>query len=107
MSEHCTIEDGSDGCISIAGALNFDTVPGVYRETERLFRTDKPIGSIDLSKLTMIDSAGLTLLLEWEALQHKSNKELKIRNAPPELLSLAKLCEADEVMTLSGRDHPA
>jgi len=107
MSDHCAIEAGSDGCVSIAGTLSFDTVPGVYRETERLFLTDKPINCIDLSQLTKIDSAGLTLLLEWEALQYKSNRKLQIRNAPPELLSLARLCEADEVMTLSGRDQPA
>lgn len=107
MSENYNIELNRDGCAFISGTLNFDTVSRVYRETERLLRGNTPINTIDLSKLERTDSAGLTLLLEWEAIMRKANKKLDVRNAPLELLRLARLCEADEVMALSGRDHPA
>jgi len=46
------------------------------------------------------------LLLEWQALQRAASRNLEIRNAPPSLISLARLCEADDVMQLTGRNVP-
>ena len=87
--------------------LTFESVPGLFRETEKLFRGNIPVSSIDLAKVNTADSAGLALLLEWTALQGKAEKSLDIKNAPSGLLSLAKLCEADDVISMSGRSPQA
>jgi phospholipid transport system transporter-binding protein len=98
-----TIELGENGCAFLAGELTFESVPALFRETEKLFKGSRPVTLIDLSGVTAADSAGLALLLEWQAIQKASSGTLEINNAPPGLLSLATLCEADEVMSMSGR----
>jgi phospholipid transport system transporter-binding protein len=104
VNEASTIELGENGCAFLAGALTFESVPLLFRETEKLFRGSKPVTLIDLSKVTTADSAGLALLLEWQAMQTATSGKLEINNAPPGLMSLANLAEADEVMSMSGRN---
>lgn len=104
MNNAGTIEVGQDGCASLAGALTFESAHALFRETDKLFRGPKPVTLIDLSKVTTADSAGLALLLEWQAMQCAASRNLAISNAPPGLISLARLCEADDVMNLTGRN---
>ena len=105
MSEVCKIEGGEPGCALLNGALTFKSTPGLYRETEKLFHTSAPVSSIDLSGVSSVDSAGLALLLEWKAIQNPVSRDLKFINAPPALMSLAQLCDAVELLNISGRSH--
>ena len=57
---------------------------------------------IDLSGVTKVDSAGLALLLEWQAQSNASNETLTMTGAPASLLRLAKLCGAMKLINLSG-----
>jgi phospholipid transport system transporter-binding protein len=98
------MEIGEDGRASLTGALTFESVASLFDQTEKLFRGPQPVTLIDLSNVTTADSAGLALLLEWQAMQHAPPRNLEIRNAPPSLVSLARLCEADDVMKLTGRN---
>lgn len=107
MNKAGTIEFGEDSCASLAGKLTFESARALFRETEKLFRGPKPVTLIDLSKVTTADSAGLALLLEWQAMQRAVSRKLDIKNAPPSLMSLATLCEADEVLRMSGRNPAA
>ena len=65
------------------------------------------IEQVDLSGVPLADSAGLALMLEWQARQRKRGRELTIINAPDDLMRLAKLSEADDLLNLSGRSAPA
>lgn len=107
MSKAAAIEISGDGSVALAGPLTFETAPALFNETDKLFGGPKPVSLIDLSKVSTADSAGLALLLEWQAMQRAFSRELNIRNAPPSLMSLAQLCEADDVMKLSGRNSVA
>ena len=100
MSEACTIEIGEQGCANLAGVLNFKSVPGLYKETGSLFEGRAPVSSFDLSGVTAVDSTGLALLLEWQAVSHS----LHVTNAPPSLMSLAQLCDAAGLLNMSGRN---
>lgn len=104
MSKNCTLHIGDNGCASLSGVLTFESVPGLFRETEKLFRGKTPVSTIDLAEVSTADSAGLALLLEWLAIQRKAERQLVIRNAPSGLLSLAQLCEADDVVDITGRN---
>jgi phospholipid transport system transporter-binding protein len=97
------MEIGEDGCASLAGALTFESVASLFRKSERLFRGSQAVTRLDLSRVTTADSAGLALLLEWQAMQRAASRNLEISNAPASLISLARLCEADDVMNLNGR----
>jgi ABC-type transporter Mla MlaB component len=43
------------------------------------------------------------LLLEWQSRAHARGGQLVLDNAPAGLLRLARLCEADDLLNLSGR----
>jgi phospholipid transport system transporter-binding protein len=95
---------GDDGTVHLGGEMNFISTPGMYRELESRFTGSGSTLNIDLAGISHADSSGLALLLEWQAMAHKLNHSLHITNAPVSLLRLAKLCEADELLDISGRD---
>ena len=57
------------------------------------FLNTAPEMTINLEKVTLVDSAGLSLMVEWikQSKQYQSN--LKFKNTPHQLLTLAKLSD--------------
>ncbi len=51
--------------------------------------------TIDLGKVTLVDSAGLSLMVEWIKQSKHYNTQLKFKNVPHQLLTLAKLSDFD------------
>lgn len=99
-----SIRTGDDGTVYLGGELNFASTPGLYRELESRFSDQGTIRNIDLGGVGHADSSALALLLEWQAMSNKLERQLHITNVPVNLLRLAKLCEADNLMDISGRD---
>lgn len=93
----------SDGSVSLSGPLTFGSVTGLFRDLERNLAEPGKVRTIDLSAVSGADSAGLALLLEWQARQRRRGSELVMRGAPDSLLHLAELCESVELLKLSGR----
>ncbi len=104
MSDRCILEAAADGIVRLSGNLTFESVPQLYREMERRLPAADPVTTIDLGGVTAADSAGLALLLEWQSRQRQRGRELTMRGAPGNLLRLAGLCEAVDLLNLSGRD---
>jgi len=104
MTETSSISKGKDGAILLQGELTFSSVPSLYLRAEELLDSGSSLAEIDLAGVTTADSAGLALLLEWQATHKPSSGRLQIRNAPAGLVSLARLCEADELLDLTGRE---
>ena len=104
MSEPAVFEATEDGTVRLTGELTFESVPLLYDEMERRLPGAGPVSAIDLAGVTAADSAGLALLLEWQSRQRNRGRELTIRGAPRNLLRLAGLCEAIELLNLSGRN---
>jgi phospholipid transport system transporter-binding protein len=101
-----SIQTGDDGTVHLGGEMNFMSTPGIYRELENRFTDSGSVLNIDLSGINHSDSSGLALLLEWQAMVNRLDQQLHITNAPENLLRLAKLCEADKLMDISGREYP-
>jgi phospholipid transport system transporter-binding protein len=99
----CTLEVAAEGRASLTGPLTFATVARLFGEIEQTLPEAAPSGRIDLAGVGAIDSAGVALLLEWQARAHARGGQLALDNAPADLLRLARLCEADELLNLSGR----
>ena len=103
MTAESAIElDGGDRAV-IRGSLTFNTVPGLYEDMAEHVRNGDLPDSLDLSGVTAVDSAGLALLLEWQAVRNQQGASLTITSAPSSLVSLAQLCEAIDLLNLSGR----
>jgi phospholipid transport system transporter-binding protein len=101
MTEACSIRRGEDGCARLAGELTFESVPGLYVHAQN--ELPENIVTVDLSGVTAADSAGLALLLEWQASRKNSSAALTFTNAPSSLMSLASLSEATGLLNISGR----
>jgi phospholipid transport system transporter-binding protein len=106
MTEGCELAVGSDGAARLSGELTFETVTQLHRDMERRLPETGPIETVDLAGITMADSAGLALMLEWQSRQRNRGRQLTIINAPGSLLRLAKLSEAVKLLNLSGRGEP-
>ncbi len=102
-----SIHTGDDGTVHLSGEMNFVSTPRIYRELESRFSVSGPTLNIDLAGVRHADSSGLALLIEWQAMVNRLDRQLHIINAPANLLRLAKLCEADKLMDISGRDRCA
>jgi phospholipid transport system transporter-binding protein len=100
MTEESTLEI-DDGTAHLRGALVFGSAGLLYREMERKRTEGANPNRIDLSGVTSVDSAGLALLLEWQA---AAGGGLSMTGAPSSLEQLARLSEATELLRLGGRE---
>jgi len=103
MSEICRIKIAEDGCAYLSGELTFESTPHLYHQAEAIIRENESVRSIDLAGIASVDSAGLALLLEWQAIRAANGQNLRFSNAPASLVSLAQLCEAAELLSMTGR----
>jgi len=98
-----SIQTGDKGTIRLDGDMNFVSTPALFRKLESKFAGINSVLNIDLIGINHADSSGLALLLEWQAMAGNLGHSLHITNAPSSLLRLAKLCEADKLLDISGR----
>jgi phospholipid transport system transporter-binding protein len=103
MKTNNNIQIGEDGSVHLSGELTFASTPLIYRELVQQFQSTGEGIAVDLDEIERTDSSGLALLLEWQAMANRQNRTLQIRNAPDDLMQLAKLCEADKLLSLSAR----
>ena len=105
MSAKATIRISSAGSAELAGDLTFNTVRGLAMEAAAVFAANTSIRQLDLANIKRVDSSGLALLLEWQASAKKCGTLLQVIHAPDDLVSLAKLCEAQELLQLQTRQR--
>jgi anti-anti-sigma factor len=103
MNEGSTFSVDADGLAHITGPLTLDTVSSVYQQAEDAVSEGKTVSDLDLQNVSHVDSSGLALLLEWQSNASRNQHQLHIRNAPEDLLSLANLCEAGDLLSINGR----
>jgi len=104
MSQEYALEWPPGGGAKLGGSLTFRTCAALFRELER-HGADAPLdGPVDLSDVRAVDSAGLALLLEWQARQRKAGRGLVLHHAPDNLMRLAELADAVDLLGLQGRE---
>jgi len=88
------IDIAAQGRYVLTGDLTFETVAGAHRAAMgRLdFRRD---GTLDLSALGHVNSAGIALLLDWCARFRKHGASLRLEQAPTHLQRLLKVNELE------------
>ena len=94
----------------ISGTVDFSTVPGLMQQVSVFFKSykksapanananaNKETGiTMDLSKITVCNSAGLAMILEMVRLAGNHNIELHFINWPVTLLTIAKAYGVDD-----------
>ena len=97
-----TLEDLGEGHFALAGEVSFDTAEKILRVSERPFEEHTRL-EIDLSGVTLGDSAGLALLLEWVTWANHTVREIRSSGMPERILAIAKTTEVDELLTRGER----
>jgi phospholipid transport system transporter-binding protein len=102
MSPAAVIRSSTDSTALLSGELIFSTVGALDLQGETLLRGEKSVSELDLQAVSRVDSSGLALLLEWQSRAKATGRNLIISNAPDDLVRLARLCEAEELLNLNN-----
>ena|SRR5260221_8645088 len=76
------------GQLIVSGELNFATIVGLWSQSLPLF-TNRSHIDIDLSQVTLSNSAGVALLIEWLKYAKQTNKAIMFHRIPAQLQSIA------------------
>lgn len=85
--------------------MTLNTVTALYNQASAEAARGRNFVNIDLEAVPSVDSSGLALLLEWQSTAVAAGSSLHIRNAPADLLSLTRLCEASDLLVIEGRNQ--
>jgi phospholipid transport system transporter-binding protein len=89
----------ADGRCTLSGPVTMRNVTAVLEESRRLFNGLRVV--VDLSGVTELDSAAVSLLLEWRRGARAANREIDFVNIPDNLKSLADLYGVSELLATS------
>lgn len=101
MSDFNLVDKG-DGCFAISGEMSFDTAEQILQASEDPFEAHTQL-EIDLSEVTVSDTAGLALLLEWVTWANHTVREIRFSGMPERILAIAKTTEVEELLTRGER----
>lgn len=101
MSEY-TLEDRGEGRFALSGEMSFDTAERILKESGEPFEEHTQL-EIDLSGVTLTDSAGLALLLEWVTWANHTVREIRFSGMPERVLAIAKTTEVEGLLTRGER----
>jgi phospholipid transport system transporter-binding protein len=90
------IRDQGAGHFVVEGNLTFSTIDKNTVKSLDFLTAAKQV-TVDLSGITLIDSAGLALMIEWIKYTRSKRIHLSFKNLPEQLLNLAKLSGFDEI----------
>ena len=85
--------------IRLSGSLNFYTVPALENALDELLSENQPI-TIDLSRVSRSDSAGLALMIEWLKRATQANVELTLLNLPAQMQNITRVSNLAGILPL-------
>ena len=101
MSEF-ELQDLGDGRFALSGEMSFDSAERILRASEKPFEEHTQL-EIDLSGVTVSDSAGLALLLEWVTWANHTVREIRFEGMPERVMAIAKTTEVDGLLSRGER----
>jgi phospholipid transport system transporter-binding protein len=87
----------NQGRCTLKGAVNLENALALREEGLRLFTGQET--TLDLSGVTEVDSAAVSLLFEWRRAALAANRHIRYVNLPDNLTSLAKLYGVTEIVS--------
>ena len=84
------------GYCKLQGPVTISNAAAVLEEGNRLFAGERI--TVDLSGVTEVDSAAVSLLLEWRRAARRRNRTIQFVNIPGNLKSLAALYGVSELL---------
>lgn len=81
---------GNDGRFQLEGRVDMSNADAILREGAHQLFNGHPV-TIDLGGVTAVDSAAVSLLLEWQRTAAAAGQPIHFTNLPAALRSLAEL----------------
>jgi len=82
--------------MELQGNLNIETVPALFETgLQRLANADF---QVDFSRVDAVDSSAVSMLLGWTRAARRIKHDLRVRQLPEDLLSLARLYGVAELL---------
>jgi phospholipid transport system transporter-binding protein len=88
----------SPGRLEAQGAMCFDGAARALKAGLDLIPRGQPC-TIDLSRVTEADSAGLAVLVEWLATARKRQSLIRYECIPAQILAVARISDLDDLLT--------
>ncbi len=85
----------------LQGDLDFASVPAVLRHAGVNMLGKGGAVTVDLKGVVRSDSAGLALLVEWLRESEVAGNTINFVNVPAQLLSIARVCALQDILSLS------
>ena len=86
----------ADGRCVVQGPVTMATATQVLEESARVFSGSRIV--VDLAGVTEVDSAAVSLLLEWRRRARAENRTVEFANVPVNVQSLAELYGVSELL---------
>jgi phospholipid transport system transporter-binding protein len=93
-----TIAAVSPGRLEARGDLSYETAVQALKAGIALIQRDQT-STIDMSKVSEADSAGLAVLVEWLATARARNAVVRYEGIPAQILTVARISELDDLLT--------
>ncbi len=96
-------EDGfqtlGDGRYALRGQLTFQSVPRFFTHAQGLFDGNGPV-TVDLAGVTLADSAGIALLVEWQQRARAANRPLAFANIPEQVRKIIHVSGLQQIFDI-------
>lgn len=80
-----------NGVFDVNGQVTFQSVPQFLALTDKWLHAGTGKVTIDMHGVTLADSAGLALLIEWLQLARSAKREIVITNMPDQMRDLVRV----------------
>jgi phospholipid transport system transporter-binding protein len=82
---------GEHGVFGVSGQLTFQTVPRFLAHTDKLLQDGTGTVTIDMQGVTLADSAGLAMMIEWLQRVRAAKHEIVFTNIPEQTRDLIRV----------------
>ena len=79
------------GQYEVRGQLTFQSVPQYYVHSVQMFQDGRGPVTVDLAGVTLADSAGIALLVEWQQQAHAAKRTLQFAGIPEQVRKIIRV----------------
>ena len=94
--------NGDNCTIILSGEIDLDLSPQVRENIKQSFENCKSL-SVDLGKVSYIDSSGVAALVEGMQISKKAGKEFSLINVSNEVMKVIKLAHLDKIFNVASQ----
>lgn len=93
-----SIRASDSGRLEASGGLSYDTAAEALRAGLALIPRGQAC-TVDLSRITEADSAGLAVLVEWLATARQRGTAIRYEGIPAQIIAVARLTDLESLLT--------